>query len=256
MKQMVLFAVAALLSGCASPRLEPDPSPVPVRLTASELARVLRVKVAIVGADADSAADRKLAETVEPVVRSSLCAAGFEVVFDGDAEVAVGGTAKCLAGSQRGSRTACRGTLELNFLRCDGRNAVTGKNVRRVVDTRRFDAPSGEARSQEEALIALGDAFAAPTGKWLREVGSRMAGELAVCDVSIRSSDGRTPIAGDYPTRFVKTVLGIQGMHECRILPADNAATSMSARIVYEPRQIPDGVLNRLMSIKSLKLER
>ena len=229
-----------------------------VRLTASagQLARSLRAMVAVTGAAADSAADRKLAETVAPSVRSALGNAGFEVVFDGSADIYVNGTANCLAGSARGSRVACRGSLELNFLRVDGLNPTTGKITRRVVDSRRFDAKSGEARSEEEALVALGDALSAASGKWLREAGARITDDLAICDVTIRYSDGRTPIEGDYPATFVKAVLKTKGIHDCRIMPMDKSGATMNARILYEPKQVPEGVLNRLMSIKSLKLGR
>ena len=273
MKKLAFALTAGLLVGCVSTNKTPTPVPAPyrpapdggdtvqteakaVRLTASNLARTLRVKVAVMEADEKSAADRKLAEVVAPIVRSSLCNAGFEVVFDGDCELAVGGTARFLGGSVRGTRTACRGSVELNFLRCDGRNEVTGKDVRRVVSTKRFDAKSGEARSEEEALMSLGDAFAAPVGKWVCDAGATIKGDLAVCEVSIRSTDGRTPIGRGYPTEFTKTVLAIQGIHDCRIQPMEKSGTVMKAVIVYEPRQVPEGVLNRLMSIKSLKIER
>ena len=226
------------------------------RLTASNLARALRVKVAVAGVNGKSAADAKLAETVATIIRRSLGDAGFEVVFDGDAEVAVAGTANCIGASERGSRAACRGSLELSFLHGDKANPVTGKNIRRVVSTRRFDAKGKESRSAEEALVSLGDAFAAPVDKWVREAGAKATADLAICEVTIRSADGRTPIGEGYPTEFVKTVLKVKGVHDCRISPAANGKTAFKATVVYEPRQIPEGVLNRLMSIKSLKIGR
>ena len=274
MRMIALLCVVAL-AGCQTlpPAMEPRSEVVPqgkivprsekitldaheARLMASNLARALRAKVVVRGADEDSAADAKLAEVLAPIARRSLANAGFEVVFNGDAELLLTANASLLGGLGRGTRTACRGTLEVNFLRIDGRNEVAGKEIKRVVGSNRFDAKSKEARSQEEALMSLGDAFSAPVGKWVREVGAKIAGELAICEVTLRSADGHTPIDGAYPTEFVKTVMGIRGIRDCRVAPLGNAGTVLRAVIAYEPRQIPEGVLNRLASMKSLKIER
>ena len=267
MKPFTFALLAATLAGCHStPAPKPDsyrPGTEVVKhesgeaqLTASQLARALRVRVELTGASEDSVPDRKLAEVLRPHVRNALCKAGFEVVFAGDAEIAVMGTAKCHGGSARGIFAACRGSVELNFLRGDTRNPITGKELRRVVGTRRFDAKSKEARSDDEALASLGDAFAAPISTWMQDVGAKMAADLAICEITVRSGNGRASIGRDYPTLFVTKTLAIKGVHDCRIDTAESSRNVLKARIVYEPRQVPEGVLNRLMSIKDLKITR
>ena len=265
MKNLMMVALALVFVGCQTrqPQRVPDNKPVPKqaklqmdgkRLTAKQTSRYLRVRVKVSASDG-SPADKKLADTVFPNVQQALCGAGFEVVQSGEAEIEVAGVAKCLDGAVRGNRTVCRGYLELTFTRNDVCNPVTGKGVRRVVNTKRFDAKSGEAWTTEEALMSLGDSLVAPVGKWLREIGASMTDNLVLCNIAVNSADARSPIEMGYPTEFAKTVLGVQGVYDCRVTPLNSTKTMFTASVLYDARQIPDGVLNRLMSMRTLNLE-
>lgn len=264
MKNLMMVALALVFAGCqtSQPQRVPDkPAPKQAksqmnnkRLTAKQTARYLRVRVKVSASDG-SAVGKKLADTVFPNVQQALCGAGFEVVQSGEAEMEVTGVAKCLDGIIRGNRTVCRGYLELTFTRNDVRNPVTGKGIRRVVNVKRFDAKSGEAWTSEEALMSLGDNLAASVGKWLREIGASMTDNLALCKIAVNSVDAHSQIEKDYPTEFTKIVLGIQGVYDCRITPLNSTRTMFTAGVLYDARQIPDGVLNRLLSMRTLNLE-
>ena len=259
-----MVALAVIVAGCQTSRQQsvsnkPTPKQATVkkdnnRLTARQTSQYLRVRVKITASD-DSAADKKLADVVSPNVQKALCDAGFEVVYSGDAELEVSGSAKCLAGMARGNRTVCRGTLELTFKRMVVRNPATGNEIRRIVNAKRFNAKSGEAWTQEEAVMSLGDNLTANVGKWLRESSTSMADNIALCNIAVNSSDGHSQIEKNYPTEFTKTVLGIQGIYACRSTPLNQTRTMFTVSVLYDTRQIPDGVVNRLMSMPALNLE-
>ena len=262
-----MIVVAAVLAGCQTcdcnrdQRAKPvtaNPAPKPVvqsvsKLTAKQVPHYLRVRVKV-AANEKSPADMKLAELLRPNVQKALCAAGFEVVDSGEAEMEVVASATCLAGTARGSRIVCRGAAELTFTRKVLRNSVTGKENRSVVNARRFDAKSGEARTEEEALMSLADNLSAPLAKWLGESCTSMTAGLALCTVSVVSADTRHAIPADYPTRFVKEALGVPGVYDCRIVPQGASGASFDVSILYDTRQVPDGIVSRLASIKSLGL--
>ena len=225
MKNLYFVALALVVAGCVTDNQQNTSGEKPTvvkkqvdaqsggnRVAARQVARCLRTRIKILP-NADSAADKKLVDTVSPNVQKALCDAGCEVVYAGDAELEVSGSVKCLDGAMRGNRTVCRGYLELTFKRKDLRNPVTGKELGRIVNAKRFDAKSGEAWTQEEALMSLGDALSAQVGKWVRESFELIAGNLALCDVSVSSADGRTPMERGYPTKFTNAVLGIPGVY-------------------------------------------
>ena len=270
MKKLFLIVVAAVLVGChttdcnrgprvrqpaAKPVAQPAPKPVVQsvsKVTAKQMPQCLRVRVKG-AADEKSAADRKLDELLRPNVQKALRAAGFDVVDSGEAEMEVVASARCiLPAAVRGSRIVCRGAAELKFTRKLLRNPVTGKENRSVVDTRRFDAKSGEARTEEEALMSLADNLSVPLAKWLGECCASMAADLALCSVSVLPADTRHAIPADYPTRFVKEVLAIPGVYDCRIVPQGASGTSFNVNVLYDTRQVPDGIVSRLASVKSL----
>ena len=266
MKKVSVIVVAAVLAGCqtcdsnrgqrAKPVAKPAPQPVVqsvARLTAKQVPNYLRVRVKVAAGD-KSPADKKLAELLRPNVQKALCAAGFDVVESGEAELEVSASATCLAGTARGSRVVCRGAAELTFTRKMLRNPVTGKENRSVVNARRFDAKSGEARTEEEALMSLADNLSAPLAKWLGESCTSMTKDLALCTVSVVPADKRHAIPADYPTRFVKETLGIPGVYDCRIAPQGASAASVNVSVLYDTRQVPDGIVSRLASVKSLEL--
>ena len=264
MKNLLTVVLAFVFAGCQTCQQQPlGKKPVSKqaivqrgdrRLAAKQTPQCLRVRVHVAAGD-DSAADRKLADVVKPSVENALCGAGFEVVNSGDAEMEVSGVAKCLAGMARGNRTVCRGSLELSIKLRDVRNPVTGKEVRRIVNVKRFDAKSGEALTQEETIVSLGDNLAASVGKWLCESCASMGGDLALCDIAVNAVGARSQIEKGYPTEFSKAVLGIQGVYGCRVTPLNPDRTMFSASVLYDARQMPDGVLNRLMSMRALNLE-
>lgn len=264
MKNLLIVVLATIFIGCQTSRHQSVPND-PVskkvivkedgnnRLNAKQTSQYLRVRVNIAASD-DSAADKKLADIVSPNVQKALRDVGFDVVYSGDAEMEVSGVAKCLTGMVRGNRTVCRGSLELTIKRMDVRNPITGKEIRRIVNVRRFDAKSGEAWTQEESVMSLGDNLTVSIGKWLRESCVSMMDNLARCNIAVNSIDVHSQIEKNYPTEFSKTVLGIQGVYDCRITPLNPARTTFKASILYDARQIPDGVLSRLMSIRALNL--
>lgn len=265
MKNLLIVVWAAIFVGCQTSRHQSvanDPVPKKVivqkdgnhRLNANQTSQYLRVRVNIEASD-DSTADKKLADIVGPNVQKALRDAGFDVVYSGEAEMEVSGVAKCIAGMMRGNRTVCRGSLELTIKRMDVRNPITGKEIRRTVNVKRFDAKSGEAWTQEESVMSLGDNLTVSIGKWLRESCASMVDNLARCNIAVNSIDAHSQIEKNYPTEFSKTVLGIQGVYDCRITPLNPTRTMFKASILYDTRQMPDGVLNRLMSIRALNLE-
>ena len=136
------------------------------------------------------------------------------------------------------------------------RNPFTRKEKVSVVNSQRFDAKSGEARSDEEALASLADNLSAPLAKWLGESCSSLASDLALCTVSVTPANGRHAIPADYPTQFVKEVCGIPGVYDCRLDPQAAPGTMFNVDILYDTRQVPDGILNRLASVHSLNLVR
>lgn len=265
MKKLTLIALAAALAGCCTcpcknggetrPTAPKQAVQSVTNMTARQVSRYLRVCVTVAAGD-DSPADKKLAELLAPNLQKALRAAGFDVVLAGDAEMALSATARCQGATKRGSRVVCRGGAELTFMRKSLRNPFTRKEKVSVVNSQRFDAKSGEARSDEEALASLADNISAPLAKWLGESSSSLAADLALCTVSVTPANSRHAIPADYPTRFVREVCGIPGVYDCRLDPQEASGTMFNVNILYDTRQVPDGILNRLASVHSLSLVR
>lgn len=264
MKFLPFIAIAAVLTGCATrpqPVVVPDPPPKPAevteapRLSARQMARALPVAVAIAPADAESPVDSRLAAAALPNIQRVLCGAGFDIVAADSAVAEVSGAVRCVGERVRGERSACRGSLELTFRRLGVRNPVTGDEIAHIVNVRRFDAKGNEAWTRDEAIVSLSDELSAQVGAWLQESCSSIAADLALCTVAVGADGAAVPLDPDYATKFALTVLGIRGVYGCEIPPASKAATKLEANILYDTRQIPEGILNRLRSIPALNLE-
>ena len=272
MKKLSLIALAAALAGCCTcpckQNKPPAPKPAPkavskptpkavvrsvTNLTAKQVPQNVRVRVKVAAGD-QSPADKKLAELLRPNLQKALRAAGFDVVDSGEAEMELVASATCLDGSARGSRLVGRGSVELTLTRKALKNPVTGKGSRSVVNAQRFDAKSGESRTADEVLMSLADNLSAPLAKWLGESCTSMTAGLVLCTVSVVSTDSRHAIPADYPTRFVKEALGIPGVYDCRVVPQGASGTLVNVNILYDTRQVPDGIVSRLASIQSLGL--
>jgi len=177
------------------------------------------------------------------------------VVYAKPAEILVTGDMKARQVNSRGSRVAWTGSVEMEVTRAPEVNAVNGQTMRDVVAKKRFDARSGDARSAEEAQVQLADRLGPDAAAFVAEGVNKVGGQLKVIELLITNAWQVQDAAG-YPTLFTQRVLAMKGVYACRITATDNATRTMSAEVVYDAADYPDGFLNRLYTIAELNIVR
>jgi len=267
-KTLLIGAALAGFAGCATTEAEkpaarmelkpgvgiPAKSSVEskTQLTASMARKSFRVLVSAKG-DGGSEAGA-LGENVVACVQQALCDAGFEVVASGPSELKVDCKLKFANGASRGNHVTCRGSVELSVRRTERWNSVTGRALKDIAGIRRFDAQGAESRTEIEAIQSFGDKLCAKLAPWIRETCQKTTLSLEMCDLVVVSKDGRTSLPADYPTQLSQTVLAISGVYGCSVADVEAKGTVVRAVVVYDKKQFPDGLLNRLRSIEKLKL--
>lgn len=117
----------------------------------------------------------------------------------------------------------------------------------RIVETR-GDRRLGEA----QALRTLGTGLGRETGDWLREALTVDAVGIAANDIEIIVP--RTTRFTDYGRLFVEEARNTPGIVSCVLIDQDRSRRALTFRVVYFPREIPEGVLNRLAANPRLNL--
>jgi len=228
--------------------------PAVVRGHAVETVKPLRVLVSLNdgnAADKPSPCKRALQTNVEgPLARN-----GFRVVYAKPAEILVTGDMRAKEVNSRGSRVVWQGSVDMEITRAPEVNAITGQTMRDVVAKRRFDAKSGDARSSQDAQIALSDRMGPDVAAFVAEGVNRVGGQMKVVELLVTNAWQVQDAAG-YPTFFTQKVAAMKGVYACRVTATDNAARTMRAEVIYDAAAYPDGFLNRLYTIPELNIVR
>ena len=277
-KVMIVSVFAGALAGCVTQYNDPPPpqpprtlvveapmgggkkvevqptATAPDRKIASWAERPLRVLVSLNdGQAADKPSTYK--RTVQTNLEGGLSAAGYRVVYAKPAEILVYGTLKARKVNSRGTRVAWAGEADMEITRAPEVNAATGQKMLDVVAKRRFDAKSGDARTDYDAQKILGDRLAGGLTGFARDGVRKVGGAMRCCVVTVNNA-WQPQDAPGYPTLFTQRVSAMQGVHACTIVATDNAARTITAEIVYDSSAYPDGFVNRLYLDQELRIVR
>lgn len=192
---------------------------------------------------------------VQTNVEGVLAQSGYRVVYDKPAEILVYGTLRTKKVNSRGTRVAWNGEADMEITRAPEVNAITGQTMRDVVAKQRFDAKSGDARSDADAYKALADRLTHPLAGFARNGVRKVAGKMQRCTLTIANAWLPYDAPG-YPTLFTQRVSAMPGVHSCRIVDTDNAARTMTAEVIFDAEAYPDGFVNRLYQVPDLNIVR
>lgn len=238
------------------------PAPVVNAAKGSEAAQIARasavlekMRVAIAPVEEADAADAELSRLLVAGVQGGLAAADYRVVAGGDSEIRVGIDVSSKLANQLGTRQVFKGDADVAVMRTPYFNAITQQQLVDVDARRRFDL-KGEPAKAEDAMKALADKMAAVVAPWVAESCLKVGGKSTeICVVTIDNAWFLDSHA-DYPTMFVKVVKALPGVYDCTILLTDNVNRKIQARVVYDKDRYPDGLINRLYTIKELNISR
>ena len=279
MKKMLIVSLsAAAFAGCVTQYNEPPPPQQPrtipaesvkivaprqvvpppaapqVRKVANWAERPLRVLVSL---DDGQAAGSPTAykRAVQTNLEGGLARSGYRVVYAKPAEILVYGTLRARKMNARGTRVAWNGEADMEITRAPEVNVVNGQAMRDVVAKRRFDAKSGDARSDDDAQKILGDRLADALTGFAQDGVRKVGGTMRCCSFTVANA-WQPQDAPGYPTLFTQRVSAMPGVHVCTIVATDNAARSISAEVIYDSAAFPDGFVNRLYLDPELRIVR
>ncbi|MGN0853142.1 MAG: hypothetical protein ACI4Q3_07170 [Kiritimatiellia bacterium] len=188
-------------------------------------------------------------------IEGELASAGYRVVYVKPAEILVSGSLDGGKLNSRGSRVVWRHSADMAVTRAPEVNVVNGQVMADVVAKRRFDAKSGEARSDAEAEKQSADRLGPDIARFAKEAVLRVGEQLTACEIEIANAWQPQDAAG-YPSLFAQKVAAMPGVYACRVVSADDVRRTMKAEVIYETSAYPDGFVNRLYITPELNLAR
>ena len=278
MKKMLIVSLsAATFAGCVTQYNEPPPPQQPRTVTvAAQQANVGQaVPQASVGQDRKVAgwAERPLRvlvslddglaaekpsiykRTIQTNLEGGLAAAGYRVVYAKPAEILVCGTLRARKVNARGTRVAWTGEADMEITRAPEVNVINGQKMQDVVAKRRFDAKSGDARTDGDAQRILGDRLAGGLSGFAKDGVRKVGGTMHCCVVTVNNA-WQPQDAPGYPTLFTQRVSAMPGVHACTVVATDNTARSFTAEVIYDSAAYQDGFVNRLYLDPELRIVR
>lgn len=225
-----------------------------VRGHATATAKPLRVLVSLDdGNDAGKPSTCK--RTLQTNLEGALARAGFKVVYAKPAEVLVYGTLRASKVNERGSRVAWKGDASMEITRAPEVNSINGQVMCDVVSKERFDAKSGDARSNDEAQQQIADRLGPKVAAFAQTGVNKVGGQLKLVELLVVNAWQPQDAAG-YPTFFTQKVSAMKGVYSCRIVSTDNATRTMRAEVIYDSAEYADGFLNRIYTMSELNIVR
>jgi hypothetical protein len=123
-----------------------------------------------------------------------------------------------------------------------GRNTFTGKGKREL--------------GADEALRSVSGVLAKDTSEWVAKTLAPAVQGLCAVDIRTQAPWYRSKVRqAEYATRFVTEAGRLDGIVSCVLKQQDPGAGTMVFRVVYFKDRFPEGLINRLMQIKTLNLE-
>lgn len=278
-KMYLMISAAALACGCVNTRyIEPPPqAPRSVAAVttpavgsvsrsigknvsestkgrAVESAKRLRVLVSLDdGNDADKPSSCK--RTLQTNLEGALSSAGFRVVYAKPAEILVYGTLRARKVNERGTRVSWAGEADIEITRAPEVDSVNGQVMRDVVAKRRFDVASGDARSNDEAQRKMSDRLSSNISDFCASSVMRIAKKMSYVELKVINAWQNQDAAG-YPTLFTQKISSLKGVYSCKVTSVDNALRTMTAEVIYDGAEFPDGFMNRLCVMPELNIIR
>ena len=225
-----------------------------VRKVASWAEKPLRVLVSL---DDGQAAETPTAykRTIQTNLEGGLARTGYRVVYAKPAEILVYGTLRARKVNARGTRVAWTGEADMEITRAPEVNVINGQKMVDVVAKRRFDAKSGDARTDYDAQKILGDRLAGSLTGFAQDGVRKVGGTMRSCSLTVANA-WQPQDAPGYPTLFTQRVSAMPGVHACTIISTDNAARCFSVEVIYDSAAYPDGFINRLYLDPELRIVR
>ena len=225
-----------------------------VRKVASWAEKPLRVLVSLDdGQAAESPSTYK--RTIQTNLEGGLARTGYRVVYAKPAEILVYGTLRARKVNTRGTRVAWTGEADMEVTRAPEVNVINGQKMVDVVAKRRFDAKSGDARTDPDAQKILGDRLASSLTGFAQDGVRKVGGTMRSCSLTVANA-WQPQDAPGYPTLFTQLVSAMPGVYACSIITTDNAARCFSAEVIYDSAAYPDGFINRLYLDPELRIVR
>ena len=193
--------------------------------------------------------------TVQTNLEGGLARSGYRVVYAKPAEILVYGTLRARKVNTRGTRVAWTGEADMEVTRAPEVNVINGQKMVDVVAKRRFDAKSGDARTDPDAQKILGDRLASSLTGFAQDGVRKVGGTMRSCSLTVANA-WQPQDAPGYPTLFTQRVSAMPGVYACSIITTDNAARCFSAEVIYDSAAYPDGFINRLYLDPELRIVR
>lgn len=132
-----------------------------------------------------------------------------------------------------------------------------GTTYGRLVDNKIFPVSRGDrVLGLNNAYSVSADKASASVSSWLSEKLSAKALGVGVADLQIRRRALRASKDPTYIVEFVDKVSKLDGVFSCAVIEDDKANRIWKLHIVYDIAKFPAGVLNYLIGVKDLNLEK
>lgn len=227
---------------------------VEVKGKATAMAKPLRILVSL-DDGLDSKKPSALKRTLFTNVEGKLAASGFKVVYSKPAEILVYGLLRAQKTNQRGTRVSWKGEVTIEVTRAPEVNSVNGQTMKDVIAKKRFDVKSGDARSDDDALVKLSDRVSSEVSDFAAEAVNKVAKKMKLAEIVIANAYQPQDAAG-YPTLFTERVSRMNGVYSCRVVSTDNVNRTIKAEVIYDSEEFPDGLINRLYITPELNIAR
>lgn len=143
-----------------------------------------------------------------------------------------------------------------NYLRYEG---TVEAGVNRTWDNKRLGYDTISVRGKrglgaDEALRNLTAELAEAAAARLTTFARPEQSGLAVMDVTVRRP-WLTARDFDYAQRFIQAIKAQRGVIYCALVAQDYDTKTLTFRVVYLAEAMPEGILNRLASLRELKIK-
>lgn len=132
-----------------------------------------------------------------------------------------------------------------------------GTTYGRLVEKKIFPVTRGDrVLGLDKAYSVSADKASALVSSWLTEKLTAETLGVGVANISIRRRALRTSNDPKYLVEFIDKVSKVDGIYSCIIIEDDKINRTWKMHIVYDIAKFPAGVLNVLLGVKDLNLER
>lgn len=144
-----------------------------------------------------------------------------------------------------------------SYYRYNGKVDVRVERSRdhRLLGEKKFIVSGMRKLDADEAVLDVSQKLGADVTPWVATVCTPVQGELAAMDITINRFLPAAPTSDSrYAKLFVEQANTSPGVVDCRLLRHDYDSRTLVFRVVYSRDLVPEGLVNRLAAIKTLRI--